>query len=92
MDYTHPLSASNLAGDSFKLFQLISDRRRLRAVENMMRGGTASVFHSRFSKANNKEWPNFNPVQHSTHGFMIDANNLSGGVMLTEKVPERNFE
>ena len=61
-------------------------------VENVMRGGTASVFHSRFFKANNKECPDFNPDQPSTYGFMIDANNLYGGVMQTEKLPVRNFE
>ena len=61
-------------------------------VENMMRGGTASVFHSRFFKANIKECPDFNPDQPSTYGFMIDANNLYGGVMQTEKLPVRNFE
>ena len=61
-------------------------------VENMMRGGTASVFHSRFFKSNNKECPDFNPDQPSTYGFMIDANNLYGGVMQTEKLPVRNFE
>ena len=58
----------------------------------MMRGDTASLFHSRFFNANNKELPNFNPCQHSTYGFMIDAINLSGGVMQMEKLPERNFE
>ena len=61
-------------------------------VENMMRGGTASVFNSRFFKANSKECPDFNPDQPSTNGFMIDANNLYGGVMQTEKLPVRNFE
>ena len=49
----------------------------------MMRGGTASVFHSRFFKANNKECPDFNPDQSSIYVFMINANNLYGGVMLT---------
>ena len=98
LDCAHHFSASNLAGDAFKRIckdsnvQLLSDRRHLEMVENMMRGGTASVFHSRFFKANNKECPDFNPDQHSTYGFMIDANNLYGGVMQTEKLPIRNFE
>ena len=61
-------------------------------VEKMMRGGTASVFHSRFFKANNKECPEFNPDQSSVYGFMIDANNLYGSVMQTEKIQVRNFE
>ena len=98
LDCAHHFSASNLAGDAFKRIckdsnvQLLSDRRHLEMVENMMRGGTASVFHSRFFKANNKECPDFNPDQPSTYGFMIDANNLYGGVMQTEKLPVRNFE
>ena len=58
----------------------------------MTRGGTVSVFHSRFFKANNKECPDFNPDQASTYGFMIDANNLLGGVRQTEKLPVSKFE
>ena len=98
LDCAHHFSASNLAGDAFKRIckdsnvQLLSDRRHLEMVENMMRGGTAFVFHSRFFKANNKVCPDFNPDQPSTYGFMIDANNLYGGVMQTEKLPVRNFE
>ena len=61
-------------------------------VENMMRGGAASVFHSGFFKANKKERPDFNPDQASTYGFMIDANNLYGGVMQRKKLPVRFFE
>ena len=98
LDCAHHFSASNLAGDAFKRIckdsnvQLLSDRRHLEMVENMMRGGTASVFHSRFFKANNKECPDFNPDQPSNYGFMIDANNLYGGVMQMEKLPVRIFE
>ena len=57
-----------------------------------MQSGTASVFHSRFFKANNKDCPDFNPDQPSTYGLMIDASNLYGGVMQTAKTPVRNFE
>ena len=98
LDCAHYFSASNLAGDVFKRIckdsnvQLISDRRHLEMFENMMRDGTASVFDSRFFKANNKECPDFNPDQASTYGFMIDANNLYGGIMQTEKLSVRNFE
>ena len=97
LDCAHIFSASNLAGDAFKRIckrsnvQLISDRRHLEMVENMMRGGTASVFHCHFFRANNKDCPDFNPDQASTYGFMINANNLYSGVQ-TEKLPVRNFE
>ena len=98
LDCARHFSASNLAGDAFKCIckdsnvQLLSDRRHLEMDENMMRGGNASVFRSRSFKANNKECPDFNQDQPSTYGFMIDANNLYGGVMKKEKLPVRNFE
>ena len=63
LDCAHHFSCSNLTGDAFKrickdsIVQPLSDRRHLEMVENMMRCGTASVFHSRFFKANNKECP-----------------------------------
>ena len=63
LDCAHHFIASNLAGDAFKRIskdsnvQLLSDRRHLEMVENMMRGGTASVFHSRFSKPTTKNAP-----------------------------------
>ena len=98
LDFVHHFKASNLAGDAFTRIckdsnaQVISDRRHLEMVENMMRGGTVSVFHSRFFKANNKECPDFNPDQPSTYGVKIDAINFYGGVIQMEKLPVRNFE
>ena len=50
-------------------------------VENKMPGGTATVFYSLSFKANIIESPDFNPDKSSTYGFMIDANDLYGGVM-----------
>ena len=94
----HGFIAFNLAGDGFKRIckdpnvQLITDRRHLEMVENMMRGGTASVIQKCVFKANNKECPYFNPDQSSTYGFLIDADNLFGGVMQTVKLTVRNFE
>ena len=73
LDCAHHFSASNLARDAFKRIcedsnvQFLSDRRHLEMVENMMRGGTTSVFHSRFFKANNKKCLDFNPDQPSTY-------------------------
>ena len=63
LDCAHHFIASNLAGDAFQRIakdsnvQLISNHRHLELVENMMRGGAASVFHSGFFKANKKERP-----------------------------------
>ena len=49
LDCAHHFTASNLAGDAFKRIcnadiELFSEREHLEMVENMMRGGTASVF------------------------------------------------
>ena len=98
LDCAHHFSASSLTGEAFKRIckdsnvQLISDRRHLEIVENMMRVGTSSVFQCRFFKANKKEGSDFKPHQPRTYGFMIDANSLYGGIMQTEKLPDRNFE
>ena len=97
MDSAHHFGSSKLAGDAFKGIckdsnvQLISDRNQLKMFENVMQDGTASVFHCRFFKASNKKYPDFNPDQPSLYGLMIDANNLSGGVKQTEKLPMRNL-
>ena len=63
LDCAHHFGASNLAGDALKCnckdsnVQLISDRIHLEMAENMMRGGTAFVFHSGFFKAKTKNAP-----------------------------------
>ena len=50
-------------------------------VKNKLPGGTAAVFHSLSFKTNIIESPDLNPDSSSTYGFMIDANELYGGVM-----------
>ena len=98
LDCSHQFSASNLAEDAFKVIckylkvKILSDRKHLERFENMTRGGSASVLHSPFFKANTKKCPDFNPDQPCTYGFMINANNLYDGVMQKEKNAVRNFE
>ena len=58
LDCAHHFTESNLAVDAFKRIcnadiELLSEREHLEMVENMMRGGTASVFEKRKFNANN---------------------------------------
>ena len=91
-------SASNLAGDGFKWVckadvELLTDRDYLGMVEKMMRGGTASIFEKRQFTSNNSQLnEKFNASEDTTYGFMVDANNLYGGVMQNHKLPARHFE
>ena len=98
LDCAHHFTASNLVGDAFMRIcnadiELLSEREHLEMVENMMRDGTASVFEKRkfnakFPYMNEK----YNPQEKTSYGFMLDANNLYGGVMQMHKLPARDFE
>ena len=96
LDCAHHYSASNLAGDAFLKIcraniQLLTNREHLEIVEKMIRGGLASVYDERYFKANNKYMENYNSALESTFGFMVDANNLYGGIMKTEHLPVGDF-
>ena len=95
-DCAHHYSASNLAADAFLKIcraniQLLTNREHLEIVENMIRGGLASVYDERYFKANNKYMENYNSALESTFGFMVDANNLYGGIMKTKHLPGCDF-
>ena len=93
LDCAHHFTASNLVGDAFKRIcnadiELLSEREHFEMVENMMRGGTASVFEKRKFNANNPYMnEKYNPQEKTSYGFMLDANNLYGGVMQMHKLP-----
>ena len=70
---------------------MLTNRDHLEIVENMTRGGLASVYDERYFKANNKYMENYNSALESTFGFMVDANNLYGGIMKTENLPVGDF-
>ena len=73
--------------------ELLMDRDHLDMVEKMMRGGIVSIFEKRQFTANNRQMnETFNASEDTTYGFMVDANNLDGGVMQTHKLPARYFE
>ena len=98
LDCAHHFTASKLAGDAFKGVckadvELLTDRDLLDMVEKMMRGGTVSIFEKRQFTANNRQLnETFNASKDTTYGFMVDANNVYGGVMQTHKLPARHFE
>ena len=59
----------------------------------MMRGGTASIFRKLQFTVNNRQLnETFNASKDTIYGFMVDANNLYGGVMQTHKLPARHFK
>ena len=96
LDCAHHYIASNLAGDAFLKncrvnIQLLTNREHLEIVENMIRGGLASVYGERYFKANNQYMENYDSAFESTFGFKVDANNLYGGIMETEHLPVGNF-
>ena len=96
LDCAYHYSASNFAGDAFLKFcrsnnQLLINRENLEIVENMIKGGLASVYDERCFKAKNKYLENYDSALESTFGFMVDANNLCGGIMKTEHLPVGDF-
>ncbi len=96
LDAAQYFSASNISGDAFLKIsaadvELITERNHLEMAENLKRGGLATVYSSRMFIANNRHSANFNPELEETYGFMIDANNLYGGIMETESLPLNSF-
>ena len=81
----HYLTSSHLSGDAFiktcnAEIELPTAREHLEMTENMIRGGVASIYSKRFITANNKCQNTFKRQEESTFGFLVDANNLHGGV------------
>ena len=54
-------------------------------IEGLIRGEGSSIYNKRPSVTNNKYFPNFKLKKSSTFIFMIESNNLYGGVM--ENIP-----
>ena len=82
LDCAQCFSAPNLAGDAFleicePQLELLTNREHLDFVENLMRGGVASVFAEHLFEANNEYVSNtFHPYKEHSFGLMIDANSL----------------
>ena len=98
LDCAHHFAASNLAGDDLKWVckadvELLTDRNQLDMVEKMMRSRAASLFEKRHFTANYRQLnETFIASEVTTYGFMVDTNNLYGGVMQTHKLPASHFE
>ena len=97
LDPVHYFTCSHLSGDAFIRtcnadIELLTNREHLEMTENMIRGGVASIFSKRFFRANNKYQKSFNSAADSTFGFLVDANNLYGGVMEKLPLPLKDFK
>ena len=97
LDSAHYFTCSHLSGDAFLKkcradIELLTDRSHLEMVENMIRGGVASVFDKRFFKANNRYVAQHNYNDYNTYGVLLDANNLYGGIMEKFPLPLNSFE
>ena len=97
LDSAHYFTCSHLSGDAFLKtcqadIELLTDREHLEMVENMIRGGVASVFDKKFFKANNRYVTDHNYNDYNTYGVLLDANNLYGGVMEKLPLPLSSFE
>ena len=97
MDWTVHTICSHLSGDAFLKhckadIELLTDREHLEMVENMIRGGVASVFDKKFFKANNRYVAEHNYNNYNTYGVLLDANNLYGGIMEKFPLPINSFE
>ena len=83
LDSAHYFTCSHLSGDAFLKkcradIELLTDREHLEMVENMIRGGVASVFDKKFLKANNRYVTDHNYNDYNTYGVHLDGNNLYG--------------
>lgn len=96
LDCARYFSAPNLAGDAFlkicgEDIELLTQREHLDIAEELMRGGMASVYAKRIFKANNKYLKTWLRTLPSVFGFLIDANNLYGGIMQKFPLPLGGF-
>ena len=96
LDVAQFFTAPNMAKDAAlritkARMELMTEPEHLQMIEPSVRGGMASVFETRFFKANNRYLPGFKPEEPSTFGFSVDANSLYGCVMQEEFLPIGNF-
>ena len=97
LDSGHYFTCSNLSGDAFfkasmASVDFLTDREHLEIVENLVRGGVASVFSKRLSTMNNKYLCCYDEMKASIFGIMLDAKKLYGGIMKIFSLPLKDFE
>ena len=86
LDCAQCFMVSNISGDAFLRsckadLHLLTDSEHLEMPKNLIRGGIANVFEKILVSANKKFVKNYDPKQPITFLFMIEANNLFGGIM-----------
>ena len=69
---------------------ILAEKDHLDIVRRGIRGGMCGVYHSRFFKANNEFCEEYDSRKAKTWFFLLDANNLYGGVM-RERLPYGAF-
>ena len=85
LDSAYYYTCSHVSGDVFlkvikARVELLTDRSHLEMAENMIRGGVSLVF-SKYLATVNKYLKRFDGTKARTYGFLVDAKNLSGGIM-----------
>ena len=86
MDSAHYYTCSHLFGKAFlkvikARVELLTDRSHLQLAERLITGGVSSVFSKRLATMNNKYLEGFDETNAGTNSFLVDANNLYGGIM-----------
>ena len=72
--------------------ELMTDPEQLHMIKPSVRDGMASVFETKYFKANNRYLPGFKLERLSTFGFSVDTNNLYGGLTQSEFLSIGNFQ
>ena len=70
---------------------LLIDKEQLEIAEKMMRGGVSSIYEQQLLQTNNCHFPNYDASKPYTYVFMLDANNLYGGILQTDRLSVKYF-
>ena len=86
LDSVHYYTCSHLFGKAFlkvikARVELLTDRSHLQLAERLITWGVSSVFSNRLATINNKYREGFDETNAGTYSFLVDANNLFGGIM-----------
>ena len=71
--------------------ELFTKTEQLNMIESALRVRVCSVYEMRRFAAKIKIWPDCDSSHTSVFGFCVDINNLYGGVMQKDKLPQSNF-
>ena len=93
----HHYACFHLSSDVFlkvrkARLELLTDRSHLERASNLIRRGVSSVFPKPLATMNNKHLQRFDERKARTYGFLVDANNLHGGIMHKHSLPLTYFD